>query len=178
MSDVAPDADLAPVARLLGRLLVREIDEETVAELQQPDVREALAGIGIGVPQAADREALATGYFERFLHPAAGLPPVQSLWQGGQYDGDPAVAVRAIAAAAGRELAPGARGAAPDHLGCILLLWADLAEIRPELAARLQRDHLAWAVRALAPVQAAGGFYGAVAAAAVELVHELLRSSS
>ncbi len=173
MSDAVPDAELAPAARLLGRLLVRELDADTVQELQQPALRGALAEAGVPVPELAAIEALATEYCERFLHPAAGLPPVQSLWQGGQYDGDPAVAVRAIAAAAARELAPGARGAAPDHLGCILLLWADLIETRPELARRLQRDHFAWATRALAPVQAAGGFYGAVAAATVGFVGEL-----
>jgi len=99
---------------------------------------------------------------------------VQSLWQGGQYDGDPAVAVRAIAAAAARELAPGSRGAAPDHLGCILTLWADLVEERPELAARLQQDHLAWAPPALAHARTAGGFYSSVAAASAEFVRELL----
>lgn len=173
MSDAIPAAELAPVARLLGRLLVRELDLETVLELQQPELAEALGEIGVRRPDRGDLEALAIEYFERFLHPAAGSPPVQSLWQGGQYDGEPAVAVRAIAAAAACELGPGARGAAEDHLGCILLLWAELVEARPELALRLQRDHLAWAVRALAPVQAAGGFYGAVAAATVAFVGTL-----
>lgn len=173
MTEAIPDSELVPAARLLGRLLVRELDADTVRELQHPAVAAALGEVGIPRPEGADLEALALEYFERFLHPAAGLPPVQSLWHGGQYDGEPAVAVRAIAAAAARELAPGARGAAPDHLGCILLLWAELVEARPELALRLQRDHLAWAIRALGPVQAAGGFYGAVAAAAVALIGAL-----
>lgn len=173
MSDAPSDVALAPVARLLGRLLVRELDADTIVELRQPALAAALDEVGLPVPELAAAEALATEYFERFLHPAAGLPPVQSLWQEGRYDGEPALAIRAIAAAAAYELAPGARGAAPDHLGCILLLWADLVEVRPELARRLQRDHLSWVVRALAPVQAAGGFYGAVAVATTGFVGTL-----
>lgn len=112
------------------------------------------------------------------MHPTRGLPPVQSLWQRGQYDADPAAAVRAIAAAAALEVGAGARGAQPDHLGCILSLWADLVGERPELAARLLRDHLAWAERALDGARASGGFYGAVASAAVALVQDLAAGAS
>ena len=173
MSGAPSHVELALVARLLGRLLLRELDVDTIVALRHPALAAALDEVGLPVPELAAVETLATEYFERFLHPAAGLPPVQSLWQEGRYDGDAAVAIRALAAAAALELAPGARGAAPDHLGCILLLWADLVEPRPELARRVLRDHLAWAVRALAPVQRAGGFYGAVAAATIEFVGTL-----
>lgn len=170
----APDPSaFAPAAALLGRLLVRELDAETLADLRAPEVASALRDLGIEPPAQADLGALAADYFACFLHPAGTLPPVQSLWQGGQYDGDAAVAVRAIAAASGRELAAGARAAAPDHLGCILSLWADLSEERPQLAARLQRDHLAWGIAALAPVSQTAGFYAAVARSASALLREL-----
>lgn len=172
MNDV-PAGNLAPAARLLGRLLVRELDVATVDELAQPAVAAALAELGIAVPPPADLDALAAAYFAHFVRPAAGLPPVQSLWLHGQYDGDAAQAVRAIAEAGSLELAPGARGAPPDHLGCILLLWADIVEDRPDLAARLQRDHFAWGERALSAVGRGAGFYSSVARAAAMLLREL-----
>ena len=70
---------------------------------------------------------------------------MQSLWRNGQYDGDPAAGVRRIAEAANLELTERARGAAPDHLGCVLLLWAELHEARPEFARLLVEHHLPWA---------------------------------
>jgi len=173
MSAASDDVALAPVARLLGRLLVRELDADTAAELRQPEVREALQAVGITPPGDDVLEALEARYFDLFLHPPRGLPPVQSLWLRGEYDADPAAAVRAIAAAAALEVGTGARGAAPDQIGCILCLWAELVGGRPELAARLQQNHLAWAERALTDACAAGGFYGAVARAAVALVKDL-----
>jgi TorA maturation chaperone TorD len=177
------DPSLAPAARLFGRLLVRELDRDTLAELREPAVREALVACGIDVPAEAELEPLAERYCAWFLHPAGAPPPVQSLWLHGQFDGDAAQAVRAIAAAAGREQAPGARGAPPDQAGCILLLWADLVGDDPvgeraaaaaaALAARLARDHLGWIRQALLPIAEDPGFYGAVARGASALVEEL-----
>lgn len=174
MSAAPDDVALAPVARLLGRLMVRELDAATAAELRQPEVREALLAVGITAPGDDVLEALAQRYFDLFLHPPRGLPPVQSLWLRGEYDADPAAAVRAIAVAAGLEVGSGARGAPPDQIGCILCLWAELIAERPELAARLQQGHLAWAERALAEACAASGFYGAVACAVVDLLRDLV----
>jgi TorA maturation chaperone TorD len=169
------DASLAPAARLFGRLFVRELDRNTLEELRAPAVHEALSAFGIEVPDESELEALAERYCALFLYPADAPPPVQSLWQHGQFDGDAAQSVREIAAAAGRELAAGARGAPPDHAGCILLLWADLVGEQDELAARLVRDHLGWIREALRPVTGEAGFYGAVARGAVALVEELQR---
>lgn len=95
----------------------------------------------------------------------------------GQYDGAAAVAVRAIAKAAALESAPGARGAAPDHIGCILILWAELVHERPDLAERLRREHLSWAPRALAATARDNEFCGSVAAATIELVQRLAEST-
>lgn len=169
----APLSALVPAARLLGRLLVRELDAATLAELDEPTIASALAALGLSLPAEADLPRLAAEYFELLLRPARGLPPVQSLWREGQYDGPAAGAVRAIAAAAGRELAAGAQGAPPDHLGCILLLWAELCDERPELAARLAQDHLAWGERALQGPASAHGFHAEVARVAIALLREL-----
>jgi len=163
-------ASLAPVARLLGRLLVRELDAETLAEWRDPGVAAGLASIGIELPEESRLVDLEAEWFAAFLHPARHLPPVQSLWESGQYDGDAKLAVEGIARAAGLELSDGARGAPPDQLGCLLLLWADLSERDPALAGLLCRAHISWVPRALEPVARDGGFYAAVASAAIELV--------
>ncbi|HEX5050504.1 MAG TPA: molecular chaperone TorD family protein [Planctomycetota bacterium] len=177
MSPAGAHAELVPAARLFGRLLVRELDAPTIAELHGAGVAAALREVGVEPPRATIDE-LAAAYAARFLHPARARPPVQSLWVTGHYDGDAAVAVRGIAKAAGRELAEGARGAAPDHLGCILLLWSELVHERPELAERLRRDHLTWAPAALAAVVGTADFYGLVASAAARLVQRLCEPAS
>lgn len=170
--------DLTAAARLFGRLLVRELDEATRTELQEPGIAGALDALGVTVPAADDLAPLANRYFDLFLHPEGALPPVQSLWRDGQYDGDPAVGMRKIAAAANRELATGARSAAPDHIGCILLLWAELHAERPELAQLIQEHHLAWAELALQHATKDDGFYGAVSRATASLSREITRTSN
>ena len=168
--------DLTAAARLFARLLVRELDGATLTELQRPDVIDALRELGIELPASEELAALAHRYFELFLHPDGSLPPVQSLWRDGQYGGDAAAGVRKIADASGLELAVGARGAAPDHLGCILMLWAELVCERPELAELLVTHHLAWAPGALRHAAQQPDFYGAVCRAIIALVRDLTRA--
>lgn len=178
MSD-RPDTtdDLCAAGRLFGRLLVRELDAATLTELQAPEIAAALAALGIDLPTEQQLAELGHRYFDLFLHPEGSLPPVQSLWRDGQYDGDPAVGVRKIAEAANRELGRGARSAAPDHLGCILLLWAELHDERPELAELLTTHHMAWAELALQHAAQDQGFYGHIARTTAKLLAEI-RSSA
>ena len=165
--------DLTSAARLFGRLLVRELDPATLEELRAPDIQAALASLGVQLPSADQLPELANRYFDLFLHPEGALPPVQSLWRDGQYDGNHAVGVRKIAEAANLEIANGARSAAPDHIGCILLLWAEVDGERPELASLLTAHHMAWAELALQHAVPDEGFYGAIARATVALVREV-----
>lgn len=176
MSDDEATGAMTAAARLFGRLLLRELDAPTLAELRQDDVSEALAALDVPVPDDAALPALAQRYFELFLHPDGALPPVQSLWHNGQYDGDPAAGVRRVADAANLALTDNARGAAPDHLGCVLILWAELREPRPELADALRRHHFAWAELALQHTLADDGFYGAVCRATLSFVRQLRAS--
>lgn len=169
---------MATAARMFGRLLVRELDPATLRELEQPAVRAALAELHIVVPSEADLDVLAHEWLRCFLHPPQASPPVHSLFRDGNYSGDAAVAVRRIAAAAGLEPAAGARNAPPDHIGSILLLWADLTDRRPDLARLLEREHMQWAERALLrvlppPEADSSGFYEAVARATVSLVRQI-----
>ena len=176
-----PDAtnqDLASAARLFGRLLVRELDAATLVELSTPEIAQALSALGIELPQAEQVPELGHRYFELFLHPDGTLPPVQSLWRDGQYEGNHAAGIRKISAAANLELATGARSAAPDHIGCILLLWAEVEGERPELAHLLTTHHLAWAELALQHASKDEGFYGAISRATVALIRELRTTDS
>ncbi len=168
-----PLETLTAAARLFGRLLVRELDAETLAELSAPDIRAALTATGIELPTAEQLPDLANRYFDLLLHPTGALPPVQSLWRDGQYEGNHAAGVRKIAESANLELANSARSAAPDHIGCILLLWAELDGERPELASLLTEHHVAWSDLALQHAGQDDGFYGGVARATIALVREL-----
>lgn len=168
---------MAQVARLFGRLLLRELDAQGWQELSRPELGEALAALGILLPSGqpeVELERLAVEFFEAFIQPESGGPLVQSLWTEGSYEGEAAVALRKLGEAAGLEQdREAARGAAPDHLGCILLLWAKTQETRPDVAARLERDHLAWATRPLGQLARGEGFYAAVARATGSLLAEI-----
>ena len=140
------------------------MDENLLDELQQPEVAAALAEEGIHLPSGGDAvEQLAREYFDAFLGPG-GTPLVQSLWDQGSYEGPSVTQIREIARSAALEYERSAvRNAPVDHLGSILLLWAELAETAPTKATLLARHHLGFAARALQPVIRRGGFYGAVA---------------
>ncbi|MEM7310692.1 MAG: molecular chaperone TorD family protein [Planctomycetota bacterium] len=174
---MTPSVELAAVARLFGRLLLHELDEEGRAALLEPEVSEALIALGLELDELApgcDLDQLAAVYLEAFLQPREGGPLVHSLWTGGAYEGEPAVAVRRLAAAAGVELdRAAARGAPPDHLGCLLFLWAATCEEAPEVAARIEADHLGWAFAPLARTGAGKGFYPSLARAVAAFLREL-----
>ncbi|MEM9799819.1 MAG: hypothetical protein AAGA20_05790, partial [Planctomycetota bacterium] len=76
-------------AELVGRLLLVEIDADTLASLRAPGVREALVELGIDLPSEADEQSWlderAADYHDLFLNPEGG-PLVQSLWIQGRYE--------------------------------------------------------------------------------------------
>lgn len=175
-------AALAHAARLFGDLLLFELDAEGVAKLQAPDLRAALEGLGVEVPTidaatpegARALEELAAAFYAALLSPTGGAPPIASLWLEGRYQGEATARIADLAALAGIDFdAYNARSAPIDHLGCILLLWAEAAARAPEVADVLASDHLAWAERPLARIAAGEGFYASLAAAARELVEAL-----
>lgn len=176
MSEAATSQAIAAqvaVGRLLSQLLLREPDAGLLGELRAPEVSAALAELGVEVPPfespGADRvwlEERGAEYLDRWLRPDRGGPPVQSLWSGGQYEGDPAVALRRWTEAVGlRYDSEVARGAPIDHLGSSLALWCLAAEHSAEHAQALRVQHLEWGRRPLEAARAAGGFYGGVASA-------------
>lgn len=168
---------LQAVAELIGRLLLREVDAAELERLREPALMESLATWGVELPgpdeEAVWLEARGADYHDLFLRPEQG-PLVQSLWTQGRYEGDSTIRVRQLAELAGVEFVrEAARGAAPDHLGSLLLLWAATDEVTPEVAGEIASVHFEWATVPLQRVQAAGGFYGAVARVALELTNTL-----
>ena len=175
-------APLRAVAELLGELLLREVDAAQLERLREPAVSAALGEFGLELPTSAEQEAWietrGADYHDLFLRPETG-PLVQSLWTQGRYEGDATVRVRQLAEAAGVQFQrAAARGAAVDHLGSLLLLWAATEGRVQVVADELVRAHLAWAGPGLRRVRATGGFYGAVASATASLVRELLGSAA
>jgi TorA maturation chaperone TorD len=167
---------LRVVARLFARLLLRELDAATLEHLRSPEVEAALGQLGIVLPESDSLtlDALAADYFEHFVNPRDRAPLIQSLHEGGSYEGDAARAVREIASAAGVEFdAEAARAVPPDHLGCELLLWDVLAARDPEAAAEFARRHLVWAVAPLRRNPEGSGFYSSLRAALAALLIEL-----
>ncbi len=179
---------LAATARLFGRLLVRELDAPLLAELREPGLAHALRDIGVRLPDASAEvstgagdaallDALAAEYFEMFVSPTEGAPLVQSLHQGGVYEGPPAAGARRLAEAAGVTLdADAARGAPADHLGCLLQLWARVAQRSPSEAGTIANTYLAWAAGPLR-LQASrrSGFYAELSAATADWIEEVAR---
>lgn len=152
------------LARLFGTLLLHELDLEMLVELREPEVVSSLSSLGITVPEASTRDEidrLAAEFHELILRPQTGAPLVQSLWTSGSYQGDPAVTLKKLADVASLEFdADEARGAEPDHLGVILLLWAETRGFAPEVADRIEADHIGWAVTPLGALGRDPGFYG------------------
>jgi TorA maturation chaperone TorD len=153
--------------------LLFELEPGDLAAMAAPQLAAALAEFDLVPPPASALPDLAARWFELFLQPGTVLPPVQSLWQEGRYDGAATVAVRQLAAAAGLQWGATARGAPPDHLGCLLLLWAELVVLAPPLAAQLVQQHLDFAPAALREAARDAGFHGAVARAVLAFVAEL-----
>ena len=171
---VADDAAMVETARFLGRLLLHEVNEELRGAMVQPDLASALAEMGIDVSDLPSTDELAAEFMETFIHPPEGGPPVQSLWQYGTYEGDCAVTIRKLAEVAGVEFDRAmARGAPNDHLGCILLLWASVRSHAPEVAERLEEEHMAWALGPLGKIAERESFYGAVSRATGSFIREL-----
>lgn len=169
---------LRAVAELLGSLLLREVTAADLAELRGDGTNEVLASMGIELPpveiEAEWLEQTAAEFHDLFLRPANG-PLVQSLWAQGRYEGDATVRVRQLAEAAGATFDAGAaRGAAVDHLGSVLLLWAATDGNAQEVADELSSAHLAWALPALRPIQSSESFYAPLARAVEALIGELV----
>src|SRR6056297_3258487 len=90
-------AAAAGLYRLLARLWLREVDEPLLRSLTGSPLREPFLRAGGELPETVSPEvlqALSVDYCRLFLGPTDHLPPVQSVWQQGQFQGQ---AVRSMA---------------------------------------------------------------------------------
>ena len=74
--------------RLLARLWLREADTELLGELRAPPLCDCFLQAGGVLPTkdgAPDIQQLAVDYCQLFVGPMGHLPPVQSVWQAGQF---------------------------------------------------------------------------------------------
>lgn len=173
----AARTELRAAADLVGRLLLREVEAVDLERWHDEGLEAGFAEAGLVLPRAADRSAWledrGAEFHDLFLRPEPG-PLVQSLWTQGRYEGDSTVRVRQLAEHAGLDHQRGpARGAAVDHLGSLLLLWAATVEHAPPVADEIVREHLAWSRAPLRRIASRDGFYGAVAALALSTLDEL-----
>ena len=163
-------ASLAGTYRLLARTWIREVDEQFLTFLLVPPLRDAFTAAGGVLPEDAapsTLEELAVDYCQLFLGPANHLPPFQSVWQRGQFQGESAESMQHFVSVSGCE----SSGLMLDHLGVQLDVMGRLLDFGSEsvqhfdevvdLAATYYAQHLNWAAPLfdLAINRAATDFY-------------------
>lgn len=163
-------ASLASTYRLLARLWIRELDEQFLAFLLVPPLCDVFTAAGGTLPAdfaPATLEELAVDYCQLFLGPANHLPPFQSVWQHGQFQGESAESMQHYVSVSGC----GTSGLMVDHLGVQLDVMGRLLDFGSEsvqhfddvfdLATTYFAEHLTWAapLLELAINRAATDFY-------------------
>jgi len=148
------------VYRLLSRLWICELDLEWVQKLRAPPLCDSFSAAGGNLPTCDDEptvEELAIDYCRLFIGPSGHLPPYQSVWQTGQFEGTAVASMQTFIDLVGynREALP--TGLSLDHLGVQLDLmshilghvanWqsgANQLEQVLELAGSFFASHLRW----------------------------------
>ena len=176
---------IANVYALLAKLWSREPDEFMLQVIRQtPSLSDCLP-----VHEDADLETLAVDYCQLFVGPADHLPPVQSVWETGQFRSDARQSVLKYCeclegSVSGEELF-GEFDLVPlesDHLATQLAVMARIVaaqaatdseqRAREELAQAFIRDHLSWTEPLLnrAQAKAQTSFYKALILATREFL--------
>ena len=145
---------VANLYRLLSRLWLREIDDALADDLNSDPIRSAFLDAGGTLPSTdpSALQTLAHDYCQIFIGPRDHLPPVQSVWVKGSFQGAPADSMHAYLDILGLDV----NESILDHLGNELRAMARIVEsIAAEadatnrrtlerMAARFFCDHLAW----------------------------------
>ncbi len=106
--------------RLLARLWLREVDRELLQRLCSPPLCDAFVEAGGILPADVDDatiEQLAVDYCQLFIGPANHLPPFQSVWQTGQFQGATAASMKTFVDVVGYNTVALPSGTMLDHLG-------------------------------------------------------------
>ena len=113
-------ASRSSIYGLLARIWLREVGRNFVRELQSPPLCDSFAAAGGILPIGDDDptiEQLAIAYCRLFVGPTDHLPPYQSVWQTGQFQGTTTVSMRNFAEVVGYNIDRLPGGMMLDHLG-------------------------------------------------------------
>jgi TorA maturation chaperone TorD len=113
-------AALAGIYGLLARLWLREVDASLLDELRSAPLCECFAQAGGILPKKDDADAieeLAIDYCQLFVGPSGHLPPFQSVWQNGQFQGNSATSMKEWTEVISYDSTHLARATMLDHLG-------------------------------------------------------------
>lgn len=165
----------AGIYRLLSRLWLNEIDQAFAAELNSDPLRSAFLNAGGDLPptDAAGVETLAHDYCQLFIGPRDHLPPVQSVWREGTFQGSPADSMQDYLDILKQDPAD----SIVDHLGIELQTMSvildslateenqDNRQTLNRMATVFFREHLAWCRQLVEQVEAKANtdFYKSVA---------------
>ncbi len=163
--------------RLLARLWLREVNRDFLRLLLTPPLRDSFIAVG-GILPAADDDAtieqLAIDYCQLLVGPANHLPPYQSVWQSGQFQGATTHSMQRFIDVTGYDTGALTSGIMLDHLGVQLDVmghivsqistWPDTPESLThalDVARSFFTTHLMWPNDLLnvAAQQATTGFY-------------------
>ncbi len=163
--------------RLLARLWLREVDRDLVRELRAPPLSHSFVEAGGVLPIGDDDlaiEQLAIDYCRLFVGPTDHLPPYQSVWQNGQFQGTTIASMETFIDVVGYDVDTLPSGIMRDHLGVQLDVMGhilsqfstresepDLHDLRSDLALKFFTAHLRWANELLdaAAQRATSDFY-------------------
>lgn len=176
----ADNAARSGTYRLLARIWLREADQELIRELCAPPLCHSYEAAG-GVLPAGDAattcEQLAIDYCRLFIGPAEHLPPFQSVWQSGQFQGAATESMKSFVDVVGYDTDLLPAGMMLDHLGVQLdvmghilnqiSFWRTAPEGFDEvlqLARTFFARHLTWPADLLetAAIRARSDFYRSV----------------
>ena len=178
------------IYRLLARLWLREVDCTLVRKLRSEPLCESFVAAGGILPDGDDEltiEQLAIDYCRLFVGPMDHLPPCQSVWQTGQFQGTTTTSMKNIIEVVRYDIEVLPSGMMFDHLGVQLDVMGhilgqmsyersqleNLDQVL-ELANSFFNAHLLWPAELLeaATQRAATNFYRS----SVRMTHEFLKS--
>lgn len=176
-ADICDNRERTSVYKLLARLWAEEPDG-LLTELSSEPLRSAWLQLGGVIPDDESEElrsALDEDYCRLFVGPKGHLPPIQSVWEGGELDTAVTTSLREFDSIIGFEL-PWSFAVVDDHLGNELWAMGQLlhkadglspgqSSIADDLAGAFFKGHLSWTEPLLDAVVSREGeqFYGTLA---------------
>ena len=179
--------------RLLARLWLREVDGELLRKLRSPPLCDSFVEAGGILPVDEDEdwtiEQLAVDYCRLFVGPTGHLPPCQSVWREGQFQGTTTASMERFVQVVHYNHSASTRGIMWDHLGVQLDVMGHIldqfanGQLKPdhqsllsELATAFFTRHLLWTTELLEAVaqKATTEFYRST----TRLTREFLDSES